>query len=103
MKIIVSTAWFPKAIEKALHQNLENFVIDGENSTIEFYKHSRYFRENITITTDSKKEVFRAKINLIQWYKMSEFIKQLEEQPIVIEFDNEEETRIRLIQFVKSF
>jgi len=103
MKVIISTKAYPQFIDRAIRKGFENFVIDGQNKEIQFYKLGKNQPNDMHPIIGDETEVFRAKFNELQWYKLSEFLKQLPEQPIVLEFNYEDDVTIKATQFVATF
>lgn len=104
MKIIVSTLNFSKFIEHALNNKTFRVEIDANSNEIIFYGLVRL--EFKIHATEQCQRIF-SPFYEGQWLKLLAFLSQLEEQPIVIEFNdysngNEEiELDIELSQFIK--
>lgn len=105
MKILVSTKYLPKEIDRVLRKGFTDFAITGVKNEIRFYKNEKEQITSICPTVDCEKDIFEGRVNQLQWYKISEFVKLLPEQPIVLDFeDNYDETiSIKLTQFVAWF
>lgn len=108
MKIIVSTESFARQIRKALDEKTQYFEISGAASEIIFSGKSK-FCSFATPIVGHETHSYKGRFDLVKWYQILCFLKQLEEQPIVIEFteymhtDTHEEPEMRLEQFVKRF
>ncbi len=108
MKIIVSTISFAKDIRNAIDNKTTDFEIIGEKSEIVF-SGKRTFYGMATPIVGHRKHNYKGKFDLVKWYQILCFIKQLEEQPIVIEFNEymhteiHDEPEIELCQFIKRF
>lgn len=108
MKIIVSTISFAKDIRNALDNKTTYFEIIGDKNEIVFSKKKTFYGMTAQIVGHSKHN-YKGKFDLVKWYKILCFIKQLDEQPIVIEFTEymhteiHEKPEIELCQFIKRF
>jgi hypothetical protein len=101
MKVLISTKAYPRFIDKALKNKITDFSINEEPYEIKFIKDGVFESYYILPVLGDEQLLFKGKFNHLQWYKLSEFLKQLPEQPIVLEFQNydEDEIRITLSQF----
>lgn len=108
MKIIVSTKAFSNSIRQALSIRSYEFELIAEKSEIVFTG-NRTIYGSIATTQEYKNYKYKGIFYPVQWFKILTFLKQLEEQPIVIEFDYysdseiHENPQIDLSQFVKRF
>lgn len=104
MKIIVSTESFPKIIKKAIDNESESFDVIGKEGKIIFYGIKKIETYIHPIVGDVECN-YSNRFNTRQWYRVCEFLKLLQEQPIVIEFDNynDDHADIKLTQFEASF
>lgn len=105
MKIIASTKILPIEIDRAIRKGFTNFALYGNSKTLKIY--NNIFSQEMSIecleSERHKKIIFN--FNHLQWYKLSEFLKTLCEQPIVLEFDiiSDNEIEIKLSQFIHRF
>jgi hypothetical protein len=89
MKVIISSKVYPKFIKKAIGKGFEHFTIYGQSDTIEFHKSGKTSQINdMHAIVEDQKLDFSGEFNHLQWYKLSEFLKQLPEQPITLEFQS---------------
>jgi hypothetical protein len=104
MKTIISTKKLSDTLNKALK--------DKSFNRIDFkYKEwifNRSEKSNLTIDVDYVNQNFNTlesiEIDRMKWYKISEFLKILPEQPIVLEIDFfTDDIKIRLSQFIADF
>jgi hypothetical protein len=108
MKIIVSSRTFQGVIEMAIENNSTTFEIIGGNQKIIFFGEKEY-SHNIMPTLVDNNTNYCGKFNPVKWFKLMSFIKDLELQPIVIEFIEytnnsiNEEPELILSQFIKRF
>jgi len=107
MKIIMSSLTLQKEIRLALSNKCYQFDVIGEKQEI-IFTGDRTSYAGFATTKEHKSDNYKAKFNSIQWFKILTFVKQLEEQPICIEFENygdeiHEDSKIELSQFIKRF
>ncbi len=106
MKIIVSTKTLASEIKKALDNRTTHFEVGGEK--IKFDGNDS-FHWNICMAVGHGKMYYRGVFKRATWHHMLDFVKQLGEQPIVIEFreymhtEVHERPEITLSQFIKCF
>lgn len=104
MKVIVSTVNFSKFIKDALNNKTFRVEIDAALNEIICYG---TFPLSFKIHTTEQRQKIFSPFYEGQWLRLQAFLNQLEEQPIVIEFNdysdgNEEiELSIELSQFIK--
>jgi len=100
MKIIASTKILSIEIDRAINKNLNRFALYSKTEIFKIYSNVLY--QEFCIGCLEKGETFISKFNHLQWYKVSEFLKQLPEQPIVLEIEkiNDDEIDIKLSQFI---
>lgn len=110
MKIIVSSRTFQGVIEMAIAKKITNFEIIGKNQEIIFYvEGEKEYSHRITPTLADNNKNYGGKFNPVKWFKLMSFIKDLELQPIVIEFIEytnnsiNEEPELILSEFIKRF
>lgn len=105
MRVIISTKAYPRFIDYALKNKVTSFSINEQLNQIEFIKYGEIIKYDICPVVEDEQLSFKGKFNHLQWYKLSEFLKQLPEQPIVLEFQNydEDEIIITLSQFKCRF
>lgn len=92
MKIIVSTSFFSLEIRNAIKNKTSEFEING-NEII--FRGERKIGISVVASGSGK-----LPFNKFKWGILYQFLEELEEQPIVIEF---KENKIELSQFVKTF
>lgn len=109
MKIIVSTKAFGNYIQTALDNNTRTFDIIGERGEIIFYGDKQMEFCSIEPGIGDRRYQYLGNFNPMTWKYMMDFLKQLPEQPIVIEFlqyahtKRHEEPEMTLSQFVINF
>lgn len=101
MKVIISTKAYPKFIDNVLKNKVTHFSINEEPNEIKFITDGQVIKYDIHPVVGDESLLFKGKFSHFQWYKLSEFLKQLAEQPIVLEFQMncEDEIIITLSQF----
>lgn len=104
MKIIVSTKAFANYTHKAILGNCKNICIFPHLKELRFPCKN----EDYTLSIEGIKHetcTFAYTFNPIQMYRLMVFLEQLQEQPIVIEFDQytDNDCSIKLTQFEHSF
>jgi hypothetical protein len=106
MKVIISSEAYPSIIERAIKKRYKNFYVDGSRNKIRFFKSGRSQVNNIKSIVSGEGKDFGGKFNHLQWWKLSEFLKQLPEQPVVLEFlgdNNDRVISIRVSGIVQTF
>lgn len=94
MKICVSSKTLQEQIKKALESHLELFVVEYGNQYISFVG----MEEKVPLLTRNKvKDDYIGRIDVKQWSKILQFLRQFEEQPMVIEFTHYMHTEIHEI------
>jgi len=89
MKIIMSSLTLQKEIRLALLNKCYQFDVINENDRSEIvFTGERTSYAGFATTKEYDNTIYKSKFNPIQWFKILTFIKQLEEQPICIEFTN---------------
>ncbi len=106
MTICVSTRTLQMQIRKALDSKVETFCVGYKSQYISFDGIS----DRIPLMTSSRhKDDYIGKVQPDQWFKILEFLKQFEEQPMVMEFthymhtDVHERPEIMISQISKRF
>lgn len=103
MKTIISTEYLKRSIQKALSLGLK--AIKFQNNEILFFcKNERTIEMIVAKELEIDKSIL-VTADVIQWYKIYRFLKNLPEQPIVMEIDNYSDTEIsiKLSQFIAKF
>jgi len=103
MKFIVSTKHFAQVLRQAISIRCEFFVFIPDNKEFVFNDSQDLCLSIVTQKFNGKFEEFT--FNPIQMFKVSNFLDELEEQPIVVELCQYEENKlsIELSQFIKRF
>lgn len=104
MKTVLSTKELARVIKKAIGLRCESFEYNPETKELVFNKENDLYLD----VHHLQKEIYEHEkftFDTIQMFKVLNFLKELEEQPIVVEFDQYEDDKIsiELSQFVKSF
>jgi hypothetical protein len=108
MVIIVSSRTFQGVIEMAIANKTTTFEIVGKNEEIVFYGEKQYFHK-VSPSIHYNNINYKGKFNPIKWFELLSFIKNLELQPLTIEFLEytsnaiNEEPELILSQFIKRF
>ena len=105
MRAIVSTKYLAERLKKALSiKDFNKIKFEGREW---IFCQSSYSNLSMTIdyTRDSYQDIDVLEIDRMQWYKLLQFVKQLPEQPIVIEISDygDNGVSIKLSQFVMNF
>lgn len=104
MKVILSTKVLASTIKKAIALRCETFEYNPETKDLVFNDDPQVY---IDIHIIDKEGIGREQFTFdtIQMFKFLTFVKELEEQPICVEFDQYEDDKlsIQLSQFVKRF
>lgn len=93
----------------ALSNNCNSFEIIGAKNEIRFFGKNGVSCAYVSPIVEDNNKNYSGYFDVIKWYQMMEFLDQLEEQPIVIEFEEfstkgvHENPQIELSQFVKRF
>lgn len=100
MKILVSSKHLCESLKKVLKNNsFEWFQINSQVKILQFYYLGMYIDVDID-TIEPRNLTFKATIDRIKWYKLMKLLKELPEQPIVLEFEDEDNASIKISQFV---
>lgn len=108
MVIIVSSRTFQGVIEIAIANKTTTFEIVGKNKEIVFYGEKQY-SHIVTPSLHYNNINYKGNFNPIKWFELLSFIKNLELQPITIEFIEytnnsiNKEPELILSQFIKRF
>ena len=108
IKFLVSTKTFANNIQTAIDNQTLTFDINEKENYVNFHGKESIFGQ-CERTASYINHSYRGKFNPEKWHKMLLFIKQLPEQPIVIELEEymhtvvHEEPEITLSQFVMNF
>jgi len=102
MRIIASTKILPIEIDRAIRKGFTSFALYGETETLRIYNSVFSQEMKIGCLDSEKSKKIIANFNHLQWYKLSNFLRKLPEQPIVLEFDkiDDENVDIKLEQFI---
>jgi hypothetical protein len=104
MKTILSTKVFASTIRKAIELRCETFEFNPETKDLVF-NDSPYVYMDVHILEKEGYCREQFTFDTIQMFKVLNFLNELEEQPIVVEFDQYEDDKlsINLSQFMRSF
>lgn len=104
MKMIVSTKELTSVIKKAIALRCESFSYNPETKELVF-SNDPELSIWLSTTKEPETEPQKFTFDTIQMFKVFTFLKELEEQPIVIKFNQYEDDKlsIELSQFVKRF
>jgi len=104
MKTVLSTKEFSRVIKKAIELRCESFEFTRETGELTFSKEPEVYMD-VHILEKFGCEHEKFTFDTIQMFKVLNFLIELEEQPIVVEFDQYEDDKlsIELSQFVKRF
>ena len=105
MVIIISTKYLASTIKQAILNNCKQFNLIPHTSEIVFSRLSGIVAEGIHVLERGLQKNETCTFNPIQMYKLMEFLEQLPEQPIVIDFSQytDSECSIKLTQFEHRF
>lgn len=104
MKIIISQSMLTRIAQYQINNNAKKFIVTQDKITF----HGKIIKEYY-VHTDIKDGQWNGVFNPIQWYKLMQFVKELTEQPLVVELkwyahtNIHEKPEFTLSQFVKSF
>jgi len=103
MKFIVSSKHFSQTIKHAISIRCEYFKFNPDNQEIVFCDSPEVCLSIVTQEFNRKYERFT--FDTIQMFKLSNFLDELEEQPIVVELCQYEDNKlsIELSHFIKRF
>lgn len=104
MKVIVSTKVFALTIKKAIELRCETFEFNPETKDLVFNDDPYIYMDcHIVDKIGYGREQFT--FDAIQMFKVLNFLNELQEQPIVVEFNQYEDDKlsIELTQFIRSF
>ena len=104
MKVIVSTKVFALTIRKAIELRCETFEFNPETKDLVF-NYDLYICMDCHISDKHRFGREQFTFDTIQMFKVLNFLNELQEQPIVVEFSQYEDDKlsIELTQFVRIF
>lgn len=108
MKILVSSKGFVYQITRAITNKSHVFHVSGGDSIIEFIGNEKY-KVSITSCVGHSNYSYSGVFSNIQWKRIIQFLRHLEEQPIIINFteymhtDIHEPCDIEVYGFYKKF
>ena len=91
MKICVSSKTLQMQIRRALDNKVETFCVGYKNQYISFDGISEVIP---LMTSDRHKDDYIGKMQPGQWFKILEFLRQFEDQPMVMEFTHYMHTEV---------
>lgn len=105
MKVLFSTKYLALQLEKALEDRDFNWIEFTDNEFIFKRTEKNDLVLKLEHAKDSYSDIDCLKIDRVQWFKLMDFLKQLPEQPIVLEIIDygNDDILIRLSQFVMEF
>lgn len=106
MKIIVSTKVFANTIKEVLVSDFTEVIISKKDKKLTFKKLNGFLYKEVEFLEDEFSDSdIKIAIDYNQWFRMSHFLNQLPEQPIIIDFCDygNDNLHITLSGFVQIF
>lgn len=105
MKAIISSLYLTRMLDKALKNKGFNKIEFKEKEWILNRKDKSDLSITVDYTRDSEQDFDTLQIDRVQWFKLYQFVKNLPEQPIILEISDcgNDDIKIRLCQFVADF
>lgn len=105
MKALFSTKYLAAQLEKALKNKGFDKIEFKDKEWIFNRTEKKPIEVSVDYTRDSSRSLQTLYIDRMQWFKLLQFLKQLPEQPIVLEISDygEDDVQLKLLQFVAVF